>query len=84
MHSILASTLIILAQVDPNAAIESFKLLLGKLLLLVGVGVMAYGGYLVSRQGHLMDGILCIIGGFLIAIAIPLMSYLASLSGITF
>ncbi len=74
---------VMLAQVDPNSAIDTFKNLLAKFLLLIGVCVICYGGYLIAR-GHQLEGIMCIIGGFLIAIAVPIISYLAQLGGITF
>ncbi|PWU19878.1 MAG: hypothetical protein C5B50_05460 [Verrucomicrobia bacterium] len=78
------TTSVLLAQADPNAAIDSFKLLLAKFCLLIGVAVIAYGGYLIARQGHTIEGVLCIIGGFIIAIAVPLITYLAQNVGITF
>lgn len=83
MTPTLASAFIILAQVDPNAAIDSFKNLLAKFLLLIGVVVLCYGGYLIAR-GHQLEGIMCIIAGFLIAIAVPIITYLAQLGGISF
>jgi hypothetical protein len=46
--------------------------------------VIAYGGYLIARQGHTIEGVLCIIGGFIIATALPLITYMAQISGITF
>src|SRR5438067_7004258 len=76
------SFVLFLAQADPNAAIETFKALLAKILLLIGVAVIAYGGFLIARQGHTIEGILCIIGGFIIAIAVPLITYMAQTVGI--
>ena len=84
MHPIIASTFILLAQTDPSTLIDTFKLLLAKILLLIGVAVIAYGGYLISRQGQTIEGILCIIGGFIISIAVPFITYLGSQAGITF
>ena len=84
MHPIIASTFVLLAQTDPSTLIDTFKLLLAKFLLLVGVAVIAYGGYLISRQGQTIEGILCIIGGFIISIAVPLITYLALQAGIPF
>ena len=84
MHPIIATTFVLLAQTDPGTLIDTFKVLLAKLLLLVGVAVIAYGGYLISRQGQTIEGILCIIGGFIISIAVPLITYLALQAGITF
>jgi hypothetical protein len=74
----------LLAQTDPGTLIDAFKVLLAKILLLVGVAVIAYGGYLISRQGQTIEGILCIIGGFIISIAVPLITCLALQAGITF
>jgi len=84
MHHVIASTFVLLAQTDPSTLIDTFKLLLAKILLLIGVAVIAYGGYLISRQGQTIEGILCIIGGFIISIAVPLITYLGSQAGITF
>jgi hypothetical protein len=50
---------------------------------LIGVVVLCYGGYLIAR-GHQLEGIMCIIAGFLIAIAVPIITYLAQLGGISF
>ena len=75
--------IIILAQTDLTAAIDSFRLLLARICLLIGTAAIAYGGYLIAK-GHTLEGVLAVIGGFLIAIAVPLITYLAQLGGIQF
>lgn len=84
MNAILAQSLIILAQTDISTQITSFKAFLAKILLLIGVAVVAYGGYLISRQGQTLEGIICMIGGFIIAMAVPILTWMAALGGITF
>ena len=85
MHStLIASMFVILAQADPTSAIQSFKTLLAKILLLVGISTIAYGGFLIAKQGQTLEGILCLVGGFLIALAVPIITYFASLGGIQF
>ena len=84
MHTFIAASFFFLAQVDPNSAIGIFKSLLAKILLLIGIGLIGYGGYLLSKTGHVMDAFLCIIGGFLCALAVPFISYCAHISGVDF
>jgi hypothetical protein len=67
--------LVFLAQATPFAPIEQFLLLLGMFCLIIGVILLAYGGYQIS-QGRVTDGLLSVLGGFILAIAVPLMKWL--------
>ncbi len=82
MNLILAFTTTMLAQADGVPEIAQFKTLLAQILLLVGIICIAYGGYLISR-GHQLEGLLCLLGGALIAMAVPIITYLAQIAGIS-
>jgi hypothetical protein len=73
----------ILAQATFDAALQSFLGFLAKILILIGIAVVFYGGWMVS-QGKSSEGVLAIIGGFLIASAIPILRLLAQFTGTTF
>ena len=73
----------ILAQATFDSALNSFIGFLAKILLLIGVAVVALGGWLIS-QGKNSDGVLAIIGGFIIAAAIPIVRLLAQMTGTSF
>ena len=71
------------AQATFDAALESFLGFISKILLLLGVAVVFYGGWMVS-QGKSSEGVLAILGGFIIAAAIPIVKLLAQFTGATF
>jgi hypothetical protein len=52
-------------------------------MLLIGVIVICYGGFLIAR-GHQLEGLMCIIGGALICLAVPIITYIAQLGGVSF
>lgn len=51
---------------------------LSKILMLVGIVMIFYGGWKTHR-GETSDGILAIIGGFIVSMAIPIIRYFFSL-----
>jgi hypothetical protein len=84
MKPIIATSFVILAQADVNSAITSFTTFLGRILLLIGIVIIAWGGWQVARRGEHADGLIAIIGGFIIAMAVPIIRFFASLAGISF
>ena len=71
--------LVLLAQAAAEPPIEPVLQFLGKIMMLVGVVMVFYGGWKIHR-GETEDGILAIIGGFIVAMAIPIMKYFFSLA----
>ena len=69
----------LLAQADPTAPIEKFTHFLGEVFLIIGCITIAYGGYEVAR-GRVVEGLMCILGGLLLALAIPIMKWLQLLA----
>jgi hypothetical protein len=84
MNTNTLTALIILAQADVNSAITSFTTFLGRILMLVGIVIVAWGGWQVARRGEHADGLIAIVGGFIIAMAIPIIKFFASLAGLSF
>lgn len=74
---------LLLAQASFDSALTSFISFLTRILLLIGVAVVALGGWLIA-QGKNSDGILAIIGGFVIAAAVPIVRLLAQITGSSF
>jgi hypothetical protein len=70
------------AQVDPTTAIKTFETLLIRLCLLIGIAVVAYSGFMIAHQGRTIEGIVGIIGGFIIAMAGAIITYLGGLGGV--
>jgi hypothetical protein len=68
-----------LAQADPTGPVEKFIHFLSEIFLVIGCIVIAYGGYEISR-GRVVEGLMCILGGLILAIAIPLMKWLLQLT----
>src|SRR5262245_9631060 len=66
-----------------SAATEFISAVLAPVLLLIGIVVIAYGGFLIN-QGRTQEGLMAIIGGFIIAVAVPVMKALMAAAGITF
>ena len=64
-----------LAQADPTGPITTFLTFLTQIFLIIGGILIAYGGYEISR-GRVVEGLLCILGGLLLALAIPVMKWL--------
>ena len=73
----------LLAQASPDTAIQSFLAFLAKVMLLCGVVAIFWGGWKISR-GETADGLVALVGGFIVALAVPIIHYLASLGGVTF
>ena len=69
----------LLAQASPDAAIVRFLEFLAKILMLVGVVMIFYGGWKIHR-GETQEGLLAIVGGFIVALAIPIMKFLISIA----
>lgn len=70
----------VLAQATFDSALTAFVAFLSRILLLIGIAVVAYGGWLIS-QGKNADGVMAIIGGFVIVAAVPIIRLLASMVG---
>lgn len=79
----LPSLGLLFAQATFDTALESFLRLLARVLLLIGVAMVFFGGWLVS-QGKTTEGVLAIIGGFIVAAAILIVRTLAAMIGSTF
>ena len=85
-HVVLAAALPIggvfftplLAQSSPETAIERFLAFMSKLFLVIGCIVIAFGSFELGR-GRVMEGLLSVAAGFVLAIAIPLMKWLLTL-----
>ena len=67
------------AQVSPFGPIEQFLQFLSAAGLVIGAISIAYGGYLLASQGRIQDGLLAIFGGLVVALAVPLVRWFASL-----
>ena len=78
MKTILFSSLILLAQASPDPSIDAFLVFLAKIMLLIGVTMVFYGGWKIHR-GEVQEGLLAIIGGFIVGLAIPIVRFLSSL-----
>ncbi|CAG0995503.1 hypothetical protein ARNL5_03586 [Anaerolineae bacterium] len=79
----LPSLGLLFAQATFDTALESFLRFLGRVLLLLGVAMIAFGGWLVN-QGKTIEATLAITGGFITASAILIVRALAGLIGSTF
>ena len=71
-----------LAQASPDQAVTRFLDFLAKIFLILGSLIIAYGAYLI-HQGRVAEGLLGLLGGFILALAIPLMRFFLSIAGIT-
>ena len=69
----------LLAQIATEPPLESVLQFLGKIMMLVGVVMIFQGGWKIHR-GETSDGILAIIGGFIVAMAIPIIRYFFSIA----
>ena len=69
----------LLAQSDPSAVVIKAVDFLKVIFLTIGSIVIAYGGYEISR-GRVVEGLMCILGGLVLAIAIPLMKWLLQIA----
>jgi hypothetical protein len=83
LNTLYTATYGILAQAAPDVPINNFLGFLSKIMLLCGVVAIFWGGWKTSR-GETAEGVLAIIGGFIIALAVPILRYLGSLGGVTF
>ena len=71
-----------LALASPDQAVSRFLDFLAKIFLILGSLIIAYGAYLI-HQGRVAEGLLGLLGGFILALAIPLMRFFLSIAGIT-
>ena len=69
-----------LAQASLDASVDRFLAFLAKVFLLLGALVIAYGGYLL-HQGRVSEGLLGLLGGFILALAIPMMRFFIQIAG---
>lgn len=70
----------ILAQAAGVPGIDGFLDFLAQICIIIGVVVIATGGYLIALRGRIEEGLLCIVGGFILAAALPIMRYLVTLT----
>ena len=83
MNIIWQNGYILLAQANLDSPMRSFRDFLAKVGLLVGVCLIIAGGVKIGR-GETEAGLVSAVGGLLIALAVPIMTWLASLVGIQF
>ncbi len=74
--SIIAA--IMLAQASPDAAIDRFLEFIAKVMMMVGAIMIFFGGWKIHR-GEISEGLLAILGGFIVALAIPIIRFFFSL-----
>ena len=78
MYNLLTDSFIVLAQAGQPLPIDAFLDLLGKIMLLCSVVSISWGGWRITR-GVVGEGVMAIVGGFVIVIAIPIARHLMSL-----
>ena len=78
MYNLLTDSFIVLAQAGQPLPIDAFLDLLGKIMLLCSVVSISWGGWRITR-GEVGEGVMAIVGGFVIVIAIPIARHLMSL-----
>ena len=69
------------AQASFDTAVQRFIDVLAKVVLILGCLVIATGGYFI-HQGRVSEGLLGLLGGFVLALAIPLMRFLLVSAGV--
>jgi hypothetical protein len=72
-----------LAQATFDSALQSFLGFISKILILLGIAVVCYGGWMVS-QGKTSEGVMGMVGGFLMAVAVLILRLFAQFTGTTF
>lgn len=70
----------ILAQATIDRPVENFLSFLTKLFLILGCLLIAFGAYLTS-QGRFPENWLPLVGGFILALAVPLMKLFLQWTG---
>ena len=78
MYNLLTDTFLVLAQAGQPLPIDAFLEVLGKVMLLCGVVAIFWGGWWISR-GEVGEGVMALVGGFVIVIAIPIARHLMNL-----
>ena len=78
MYNLLTDSFIVLAQAGQPLPIDAFLDLLGKIMLLCSVVSISWGGWRITR-GEVGEGVMAIVGGFVIVIAIPIARHLTNL-----
>ena len=71
----------VLAQATIGAAVTKFLDFLAKVFLILGALIITYGVLLI-HQGRVSEGLLGLLGGFNLALAIPLRKYLLTVAGV--
>lgn len=79
----VAPAVVFLAQMDPKDALKSFLEFLSWVLITLGVCLVAYGAILIAQGRHL-DGVVSIVAGFILVLAVPIVYYFAKISGTSF
>ena len=88
-HGSVASSLAVqwfapmLAQATFDSALQSFLGFISKILILLGIAVVFYGGWMVS-QGKTSEGVTALVGGFIIAGAVLVIRVFAKITGTNF
>jgi hypothetical protein len=71
---------VLLAQVNPREAIKSFLEFLSYILILLATCLVSYGSILIAQGRHL-DGVVAIVAGFILVLAVPLIYLFAKYAG---
>lgn len=71
------------AQATFDSAVQQFLGFISKVLILLGIAAVCYGGWMVS-QGNTSEGVTAMIGGFLMTSAVLVVRLLAAATGTPF
>ena len=72
----------LLAQVG-EPGFEAFRIWISHVLILIGIALIAYGGWMIGHNGETGRGSLAIIGGFILVAAVPIVNAFARMNGVT-
>ena len=72
------NTPFLLAALAFDTAVDTFLNFLTKILLLVGIVIMLWAGWSI-HEGKIREGIMALIGGLIVALAIPLAKWIITL-----
>jgi hypothetical protein len=76
------ASVLFLAAVSVDDAIKQFIEFLSRIMMVIGIAVVFYGGWKIHR-GEVEEGVLALIGGFIVCLAVPIIKVLASYAGIS-
>ena len=72
------ATFCLLAALSFDTAVDNFINFLAKILLLIGIIIMLWAGWSI-HEGKIREGLMALIGGLIVALAIPLAKWIISL-----